>query len=290
VTENGQTSYTNQLFSITVPNGTGTPKVSSAKGRRYLDITNPAAVEWFYDCIWGELIDMGVDGVKIDFAEELPDAGVDYNGVSIEYDWYDPSLITRGTEHHAYPIFFTSSFHSRMNELKRANGETDGFTVLARGGGIGAQRYPFMWAGDQIRAFWKLDDHLMATVTSGLSGMPFMTYDMAGYRYSTSGTTYTDPNSRAYESEVYVRALQYTAFTPTVQVHGSVRNVYDLSEDAQKISRLYLSLRAELLTTSKNALVRRVNRAFPQYAIPCWNIRMIRAFTESTTSFYWGML
>jgi hypothetical protein len=152
VTENGQTSYTNLLFSITVPNGTGTPKVSSAKGRRYLDITNPAAVEWFYDCIWGELIDMGVDGVKIDFAEELPDAGVDYNGVSIEYDWYDPSLMTRGTEHHAYPIFFTSSFHSRMNELKRANGETDGFTVLARGGGIGAQRYPFMWAGDQIRA------------------------------------------------------------------------------------------------------------------------------------------
>ena len=249
VTENGHTRYTNQIFSVYMQNGVENPDVSdSASTRRYLDITNPEAVEWFFDTYWGQLIDMGIDGVKIDFAEELPDSEYDYGGMSIEYDWYDPSVIPKGAEHHFYPITFIASFYKRMNELKRENGEEDGFIVLARGGGIGAQRYPYMWAGDQTRTFDKLDDQLMATVTSGLSGMPFMTYDMAGYRYHASnGVAYTDPNSLAYESEMYIRALTYTAFTFTVQTHGTVRNLYDLSEDAQRISRLYMDLRAELL-------------------------------------------
>ena len=248
VTENGETRYTDKIFSVYMQNGVENPDVAGSSGlRRYLDITNPEAVAWFYDEIWGQLIDMGVDGVKIDFAEEMPDEGYDYGGASVKYDWHDPSVFESGTEHHSYPVYFISSFYKRMNELKAANGETDGFVVLARGGGIGAQHYPFMWAGDQVRSFEKLDDALLANVNSGLSGMPFMSYDMAGYRYSASyGVAYSDPNSLAYESEVFIRAMSYTAFTLNVQTHGTVRNVYELTEDAQNIYRLYLDLRAEL--------------------------------------------
>ena len=245
VTVNGVTTYTNRLPAVA---GDGAnPDASSTSTRRYLDITNPEACAWYYDVIWGQLIDMGIDGVKIDFCEELPDEDYDYGGTTVEYDWYDPSVIPQGGEHHSYPVYFISSFYKRMQELKEENGETDGFFVLSRGGGIGSQRNPYLWAGDQARNFEKLDDQLMAVVTSGMSGVPFMTYDMAGYRYGGGGTSYASPDSLAYESEMFARAIAFTVFMPNIQTHGTVRNVYELTEETQQIYRNFLALREELI-------------------------------------------
>ncbi|MBE6589801.1 MAG: hypothetical protein E7643_06440, partial [Ruminococcaceae bacterium] len=46
----------------------------------YLDITNDEAVDWYFNQIWGEMINIGIDGVKIDFCEEMPDHGKPYGG------------------------------------------------------------------------------------------------------------------------------------------------------------------------------------------------------------------
>ncbi|MBQ9773148.1 MAG: glycoside hydrolase family 31 protein [Clostridia bacterium] len=243
VTVDGKTQYTTYLPQVA---GDGKNPDSSGDTRRYLDITNPEAVEWYFDVIWGQLIDMGVDGVKIDFCEQFPDEDYDYNGTTVVFDWYDSSLMPQGGEHHSYPTYFISAFYKRMNELKQENGETDGFYVLSRGGGIGSQRNPYLWAGDQTRNFDKLDDQLLAVVNSGLSGVPFMTYDMAGYRYAGGGTTYASADSLAYESEIFARAIEFTAFMPNIQTHGTVRNVYELTEDAQRIYHNFLALREKL--------------------------------------------
>ncbi|MBQ9784699.1 MAG: glycoside hydrolase family 31 protein [Clostridia bacterium] len=244
VTVNGVTTYTTQI--PTVAGDGSNPDASSSSLRRYLDVTNPEACAWYYDVIWGQLIDIGIDGVKIDFCEQLPDEDYDYKGTTVVYDWYDSSVIPQGGEHHSYPVYFISSFYKRMQELKEANGETDGFYVLSRGGGIGSQRNPFLWAGDQARNFEKLDDQLIAVVSSGMSGVPFMTYDMAGYRYGGGGTTYDDPDSFAYESEMFARAISFTAFMPNIQTHGTVRNVYEMTQETQQIYRNFLALREEL--------------------------------------------
>jgi hypothetical protein len=82
--------------------------------------------------------------------------------------------------HHAYPAFFVSRFLKEMNRLAVGRG---GFMVLTRGGGIGSGRNPYLWAGDQMRTWNKLDDQLLAVLNSGMSGMPFMSYDMGGYQY-----------------------------------------------------------------------------------------------------------
>ena len=58
-----------------------------------------------------------------------------------------------------------------------------GFMVLTRGGGIGSGRNPYMWAGDQTRSWEKLDDQVLAVLNSGMSGIPFMSYDYGGYQY-----------------------------------------------------------------------------------------------------------
>ncbi len=245
ITENGKTTYTMQIPDVTNGGVSGNPDVSSAR-HIYLDITNPAAVEWYCDVIWGQLVEIGIDGVKIDFCETMPDDGYDYGGLVVNYDWYDPSRIAKGGEHHSYPVYFISTFYNRMNELKEAKGETDGFYLLSRGGGIGSQRNPFLWAGDQTRAFVKLDDQLMAVLTSGLSGVPFMTYDMAGYRYGGGGVSYADPNSLLYESEVLARSVEFTAFMVNIQTHGTVRNAYELSGGAQEIYKTYVKIHKDL--------------------------------------------
>ena len=118
--------------------------------------------------------------------------------------------------------------------------------VLSRGGGIGSQRSPYMWAGDQTRVESNLSTQLIAMLTSGASGIPFMTYDMAGYAYSSTGG-YFKEGAMEQESEIFVRSLQYTAFTSVIQTHGDVRHLYQLTEEAQTISAAYTAIHNELM-------------------------------------------
>ena len=166
--------------------------------------------------------------------------------------------------HHAYASYFVSAFYKAMVEKAAAREGDTGFVVLTRGGGIGIQRNPYMWAGDQSRRFANLETQLAAVINSGISGIPFMSYDMSGYTYS--GTSYhyyggqlqTIPEkvgnislptlqaAEEYESEIFVRSLQYTIFGNLIQTHGDVRHVYNMTEEAQEISALYTTLHEEL--------------------------------------------
>ena len=91
-----------------------------------------------------------------------------------------------------------------------------------------------------------------------------MSYDMSGYTYS--GTSYhfyggqlqpvSDSignislpdlkSAEEYESEIFVRCLQYTVFGNLIQTHGDVRHVYNMTEEAQQIAALYTALHEEL--------------------------------------------
>ena len=210
----------------------------------YLDITNEEAVKWFFDEIWGQMIDFGIDGVKIDFCEELPDDGKSYGTSVTHYRWKDPSKMVPGTEHHAYPTYFISAFYKRMVELKAEKGKPNGFMVFSRGGGIGSQRSPYMWAGDQGRQYEKLDDQVMAVVNSGLSGIPFMSYDMGGYQYWDKGY---HALGKVNESALFARATEFTAFMTQMQTHGDVRHAYEMTDEVQKVYRNYTGLHKELI-------------------------------------------
>ena len=249
--------------------------VASGGTQQYLDITNPEAVDWYMNVIWGQLIDLGIDGCKIDFCETMPNEGY-YKGMTVndkvvdgylEYDWYDETVFEGDTVHHAYASYFISLFYKSMVEQKAAKNIDDGFVVLSRGGGIGSQRNPYLWAGDQTRRFRNLSTQLAAVINSGLSGVPFMTYDMAGYAYKNLPDGYFgnytveeyDGNlfiadlkaAEEYESEIFVRSMQYTIFGNMVQTHGDVRHLYHLTEDAQQIVALYDDLHSELMWYSQ---------------------------------------
>ena len=226
--------------------GTGANPDGSSKSDDYIDITNEEALEWYFDRIWGDSISLGIDGVKIDFCECMPDGDKQYATTRTHYLWKNPECMQRGVEHHAYASYFISRFYKRMHELQEKGKIGDGFMVLSRGGGIGSQRNPYLWAGDQVRTFEKLDDLLFSVVNSGLSGVPFMTYDMGGYHYVGKFGYYRE-GQREYESEVFARAVEFTAFTTNIQTHGDVRHVYEMTEEVKEIYRIYTSIHKQLI-------------------------------------------
>ena len=252
---------------------TDNPDTTSGGTQVYLDISNPKAVEWYMNSVWGRMMDLGIDGIKIDFCESVPNEGVYsklkigdtvYENVYLKLRWYDPTMFDGKEAHHAYPSYFVSMFYKSMEEKAAQRDGDTGFVVLTRGGGIGAQRNPYFWAGDQERRFRSLATQLSAVINSGISGIPFMTYDMGGYAYAGSayhyyggqlatiddikGSVYLADQQAAeeYESEIFVRALQFTVFGNMIQTHGYVRHVYQMTEEAQEIAALYSALHEEL--------------------------------------------
>lgn len=210
----------------------------------YLDITNDEAVEWYFDGMWRELVELGIDGIKIDFCEVMPDSGRQIGSVKTTYRWKNPDRIPVGQEHHAYATFFISLFYKKALEHRARIGLDDGFMLLSRGGGIGSQRSPYMWAGDQARRYDKLDDLILAVLTSGASGVPYMSYDLAGYAYV--GCNYKTIGKER-ESQIFARGVEFAAFMTQIQSHGDVRHPFEMTDSVQDIYRAYMALHHELI-------------------------------------------
>ncbi|MCQ2481490.1 MAG: hypothetical protein MJ121_05170 [Clostridia bacterium] len=205
------------------------------KKMKVLDVTNPEALKKWRE-IWEEMMyQVGVDGAKIDFCEQFPD------DESLHYkDGRNPRIT-----HHWLPTYYNTMRYNHFNEKE------DGGIVFSRGGGIGSQRFPYIWAGDQRREFKFLGVVIKAALSAGLSGIPFVSWDMAGYQPAWN------PYDKAHESDVFVRGLQFTAFSPLIQTHGTVKRPYDFDEHTKDLYRAYAkiheALRPYLMETALEA-------------------------------------
>ena len=252
---------------------TDNPDTVSDGVQTYLDISHSSAVKWYMNNVWDAMMDLGIDGLKVDFSESLPNEGVYrdikingvvYPQVYIKLNWHDPSMFEATEPHHAYASYFVSAVNKIMNEKADLRVDDDGFIVLARGGGIGLQRNPYMLAGDQTRRFANLSTQLAAVINSGISGIPFVTYDMGGYAYHATSYHYYGgqpqllpessgnillPDFEAaeeYESEIFIRSMQYTVFGNVIKTHGDVRHVYQMTDEVQELAALYMALHDDL--------------------------------------------
>ena len=255
------------------------------KGFRYLDITDPDAWKWYLDEMWQPLLDCGVRGAKIDFCEEMPDEGSLYGDRRFHYHWKHPEVFEGAAIHHAYPTFFIAKLCRDLTARLQSRGQGS-FMALSRGGGIGAQRAPFMWAGDQQRDFKKLDDQLLAMLNAGVSGVPFMTYDMAGYHYTAVAPApvavrnrmtgafdfsrtapgadekvvyrhYSRDLSIEDEQRLFLRGLAFTAYSPCIQTHGYVRHPFEFDAATREryvsYSARHRALAGEISAASRTA-------------------------------------
>lgn len=182
---------------------------------QYLDITNAELREYLFGNVWATAVnEYGVNGSKVDFCELFPDT----------YELKFADGTTNGA-HHWYPVVFNTLLYNAVAK------NPEGGMTINRGGGIGAQRYPWIWMGDQKREFRFIEAQLKAVISCGVSGVPFATYDMAGYKDAADN-----------EDKVFQRAVEFTAFTGNIQTHGTVKRPYDYDETTKAIYRKYAKI------------------------------------------------
>ena len=49
-----------------------------------------------------------------------------------------------------------------------------------------------------------------------------------------------------YESEIFIRSMQYTVFGNVIKTHGDVRHVYQMTDEVQELAALYMALHDDL--------------------------------------------
>jgi sulfoquinovosidase len=220
------------------------------------DFTNPAT----YEYVRGYFRDMAerlhMDGFMADFGEWAPLDAVYANGA-------DPRA-----EHNLYPVRWHTSWRGLFDEI-RPDGD---YVVFARSGFTGvhavAQVY---WVGDQEADFSPYDGLptvLPAMLTLGLSGIPFVTHDIAGF----SG----GPSTK----ELYLRWTELGAFTPIMRTHeGNNRDenwAYHKDQETlahfTRFSRIHERLAPEIVALAEEAgrtgapIVRHLMLAYPDDA------------------------
>lgn len=180
-----------------------------------IDLTNPDAVEW-YKTMMRPVLAMGLDAFKTDFGEDIPADAVFANGMT-------------GVElHNLYPLLYNRAVYEVTQEVKGTG------IVWGRSAYTGSQRYPVYWSGDPACDWDSLACTIRGGLSFGLSGIPFWSNDIGGYRGTPS-------------EQLYIRWAQFGLLCSHARCHGeSPREPWFYGERALDIFRRYARLRYEL--------------------------------------------
>ncbi len=180
-----------------------------------VDFTSPRAFRWFQD-LARPVLQQGVDVFKTDFGEDIPEDAVFSNGE------------TGKTMHNRYPLLYNQAVFEVTREEKGYG------LVWARSGFAGSQQYPVCWSGDPASDWESLAATIRGGLSLGLSGIPFWSHDIGGYRGRPA-------------PELYVRWAQFGLFCSHSRMHGdSPREPWFFGETAARIVKKYVKLRYRL--------------------------------------------
>ncbi|MHC1740520.1 MAG: TIM-barrel domain-containing protein [Anaerolineaceae bacterium] len=197
------------------------------------DFTNPETENWWFKQREYLVSEMGIDGFKTDGGEHL---------------WLKTTRFSDGTTGKSRINSFPSLYISAYDRFLEKFRHKDRF-LFSRAGYTGVQKHPGHWAGDENSNWGAFRASLFALMSMGISGEPFIGWDIAGF----SGDT---PSA-----ELYIRAAAFSVFCPIFQYHSenfahklpnhdrTPWNIQELTEDQRIISmfRDLTNLRMNLL-------------------------------------------
>lgn len=135
-------------------------------GMGIVDLTNPAASEWFLAQL-ERLFDLGVDCIKTDFGERIP---------SIDVEWHDKS-VSPARMHNYYSFLYNQLVYTALQRRYGRNGAV----LFARSATAGSQRFPLGWGGDCESTPEAMAESIRGGLSLGLSGFAFWSVDIGGF-------------------------------------------------------------------------------------------------------------
>ena len=186
-----------------------------------VDLTDPAAFEWYKNVIRNNLIGLGFRGWMADFGEYLPADAVCHGGSGLAL-------------HNRWPVLWAECNRKAVEE----SGKLGECVFFMRAGAAGSQRCStLIWAGDQC-VDWSEDDGLPSVITAalslGMSGFGLHTCDAGGY---------TTLFYLKRDEELLLRWLEFTCFSPVMRTHEGNRpavnvQLYDNADILASAARL----------------------------------------------------
>lgn len=195
-----------------------------------IDVFDKKAIDWF-SRIYKDLMKQGVAGTWGDLGEPEVHPDDTLHTLS-EYD-----LTARGDDiHNAYGHQWANmvyqSYRQQQPEVRPL--------IMMRSGFIGSQRYGMIpWTGDVDRSWGGLKPQVELALQMSLFGLAYTHSDLGGFA-----------GGESFDSELYIRWLQYGVFQPVYRPHAqdhiAPEPVFH-DELTQSIVRDYIKLRYQLL-------------------------------------------
>ena len=203
-----------------------------------VDFTNPAAFAWWRDA-HEPLFRAGVDVIKSDFGEHVPDDAVAFNG-------------DRGARlHNVYPLLYNRCVYEASAKFGAKDHGPP--MIWSRAGWAGSQRYPIQWGGDPQSDWEGLAASIRGALSWGMSGSPYHASDIGGFY----GSAQPSP-------ELYVRWLQASVFGSHMRVHGiGAREPWAFGEEAEAVARRWIEFRYRLLPYLRSVIGEAVATGLP---------------------------
>ena len=204
------------------------PNREYPSGVQPYDPYNPEARDIYWRHLQKGLFSLGIDGWWMDSTE--PDH-LDFKPSDFDLKTYLGSF---RKVRNAFPLMTVGG----VAEHQRSASSDKRIFILTRSAFAGQQRYGAnTWSGDVNSSWQSLRNQIPAGLNFSMSAIPYWNTDIGGFFAGAYKNGWSEGTKNPSFQELYVRWLQFGAFTPMMRSHGTdiPREIYNFGKKGETI-------------------------------------------------------